>query len=69
MESYTTAGIAIDELIVCGGLTRDPLIMQVHADATGLPLRVASSSQAVALGAAIFGAVAAGLQGGCGARG
>lgn len=33
--------------------------MQVYADVMGLPVKVAASSQAVALGAAIFGALAA----------
>jgi L-ribulokinase len=58
-EAHAKAGVPVHELAVCGGLTRDPLIMQIYADVMQLPLRVAASSQAVALGAAIFGAMAA----------
>ena len=38
--------------------------MQIYADITGLPFKIAASNQAVALGAAIFGAVAAGKENG-----
>jgi L-ribulokinase len=60
IEAHQKAGIPITELVVCGGLTQDPFIMQTYADVTGLPVKVAASNQAVALGAAIFGAMAAG---------
>jgi L-ribulokinase len=60
MDAYRSNGIGLRELVVCGGLTGDPLIMQTYADVTGLPVRVAASRQAVALGAAILGAVAGG---------
>lgn len=60
VETHQNAGIPIRELVVCGGLTQDPLILQIYADVTGLPVKVAASNQAVALGAAIFGALAAG---------
>lgn len=58
-ELHRNAGIPIDRLVVCGGLVQDPLILRIYADVTGLPVHVASSNQAVALGAAIFGARAA----------
>ncbi|HYF51113.1 MAG TPA: ribulokinase [Planctomycetota bacterium] len=61
LEAYTTAGIPIREVAVCGGLTRDPLLMQIYADVLNLPVKVAASDQAVALGSAILGALAAGL--------
>ncbi len=64
LEAHRDAGIPVDELVVCGGLVKDPLIMQIYADVTGLPYKVAASNQAVALGAAMFGAVAAGAEGG-----
>lgn len=60
IDSYTDNAIPVDELVVCGGLVRDPLIMQIYADCIGLPFHVAASGQAVALGSAILGAVAAG---------
>jgi len=38
--------------------------MQIYADVTGLPMKVARSGQTCALGAAMAGAVAAGKRGG-----
>lgn len=64
LETHQKAGIPVEELVVCGGLVKDPLIIQTYANVTGLPFKVAASNQAVALGAAIFGAVAAGLENG-----
>ena len=54
----------IKKLVVCGGLTAEPFIMQIYSDVTGLPIQVASSKQTVAVGAAIFGAMAAGKENG-----
>ena len=52
-------------LIAAGGLAeRNELLMQIYADVTGRPIRIARSSQACAVGAAILGAVAAGSAGG-----
>jgi L-ribulokinase len=59
IESYTKNAIPIHEIVVCGGLVKQDWILQIYSDVCGLPLKVASSSQAVALGAAIFGALAA----------
>jgi L-ribulokinase len=60
IEAYEENGLNIDELHACGGLVDSPLIMQSYSDVIGRPIKVASSSQATALGAAILGAVAAG---------
>ncbi|HNX94513.1 MAG TPA: ribulokinase [Holophaga sp.] len=58
IEEY---GVPIREVINCGGLSiRNPLLMQIYADVTGRPMKVARSEQTPALGAALFGAVAAG---------
>jgi L-ribulokinase len=64
VDAYRNNAVPVTELVVCGGLAKDPFIMQVYADVTGLPVRVAASGQAVALGSAIFGAMAAGFAGG-----
>ncbi len=66
IEAFTENGISIAELYACGGLAeRNKLMMQVYADVTGLPIRIAASPQTCAMGAAILGAVAAGkAQGG-----
>ncbi|MDZ7271682.1 MAG: ribulokinase [candidate division KSB1 bacterium] len=58
IQSY---GVPAREIVNCGGLaTKNPLLMQIYADVTGRPMKVARSDQAPALGAAIFAAVAAG---------
>ena len=54
-------GVPVDEVITCGGLAvKSPFLMQIYADILGLPMAVAASDQTCALGAALFGAVAAG---------
>jgi len=54
-------GVAVDRVVACGGIAeKNPLLMQIYADVDGQPISVTSSAQTCALGAAIFGAVAAG---------
>lgn len=61
IEAFEAGGVPIDRIVACGGLPeRNRLLMQIYADVTGREWRVAASSQAPALGAAMFGAVAAG---------
>ncbi len=50
----------VEELVVTGGLRKNPLVMQVYADVLGMPLSVCDSDQGPALGSAIHAAVAAG---------
>ena len=58
IEEY---GLTIREIVNCGGLAvKNPLLMQLYADITGCRMKVARSDQTCAVGAAIFGAVAAG---------
>ncbi len=55
-------GVAIEQVVNCGGLAiKNSLLMQIYADITGRPMKVSRSEQTPALGAAIFGAVAAGI--------
>jgi L-ribulokinase len=60
IESFADAGLAVRELFVAGGLMKNPLVMQVYADVTRLPLHLIGSANGPALGAAIHAAVAAG---------
>jgi L-ribulokinase len=61
IESLDQAGIPVNEVIACGGLPfQNRLLMQLTADITRRPVRVAASRQAPALGSALFAAVAAG---------
>jgi L-ribulokinase len=54
-------GVSIKDIVNCGGLAvRNPFLMQIYADILGRPMKVSRSDQSPALGAAIFGAVAAG---------
>ena len=59
LDAHAEAGIPVHTLLAAGGIAhKDPLLMQILADVTGRPIRVAASREAPALGAAIFGAAA-----------
>jgi L-ribulokinase len=65
VEAFERAGLPVGAIVACGGLPdRNPFAMQVFADVTGREIAVAGSRQAPALGAAMFGAVAAGAAAG-----
>jgi L-ribulokinase len=60
-DAFERGGVPVDRIVACGGLPeRNTLLMQIYADVTGRRIFVAGSKQAPALGAAMFGAVAAG---------
>jgi len=60
IEEY---GVPVKEVVNCGGLAvKNPFLMQIYADITGRPMKVSRSDQTCALGAAIFGAIAAGKE-------
>jgi L-ribulokinase len=62
IEEY---GVPVKEIVNCGGLAaKNPFLMQIYADVTGRPMKISRSDQTCALGAAIFGAVAAGKKAG-----
>jgi L-ribulokinase len=61
IESFQKHGVPVNELVATGGLPeRNKLLMQIYSDVTGQEMKVGASSQAGALGSAMFGAVAAG---------
>jgi FGGY-family pentulose kinase len=60
IETLNAAGYAIDTLIVTGGGAKNPEFLRAHADATGCRLLLPRETDAVLLGAAVLGAVAAG---------
>ena len=65
IQEMERGGVRIEGLKACGGLpNHNPLCMQIFADVTGRPIEVAASEQTVALGAAMWGAVAAGASAG-----
>jgi L-ribulokinase len=61
IETFENNDVKIKELYACGGIAeKDEMMMQIYADVTNREIRISNSPQAVALGSAMFGAVAAG---------
>jgi L-ribulokinase len=61
IDTFRENGVAVDEIVATGGLPdRNKLLMQIYADVSGVPLRIAETHQAGGLGSAMHGAVAAG---------
>lgn len=61
IESMNKAGHSIDTLFLCGGLTKNEVFIQTHADVTGLPCVLPRESESVLVGSAILGACASGV--------
>ncbi len=65
IDTFHQAGVPVNQIVACGGLQeRNELLMQIYADVCGRELSVSGSPQTPALGAAMFGAVAAGAAAG-----
>jgi L-ribulokinase len=63
IDDFNEHGVSVEELYACGGLPeKNKMLMQIYSDVSGLPIKIAKSSQTPALGAAMFGAVAAGKE-------
>ena len=61
IDTFHNGGLPIYELYACGGLSqKNKLLMQIYSDVTNRTIRIADSKHTSALGAAMFGAVAAG---------
>lgn len=63
IEAMEAQGYRIEQIKACGGGTKNALWIQEHADATGRPIHLPAEPEAVLLGSAILGAVAAGAFG------
>ena len=62
IERFNQENIAINQVVAIGGIPKkSPLVMQILSDVLDMPVKVAKSEQAVALGAAMFGAVVTGI--------
>ena len=62
VERFREQGVAINELVGIGGVARkSSLVMRTLADVRNMPIKVSANDQTVALGAAMFAAVVAGL--------
>ncbi|MHB8961866.1 MAG: ribulokinase [Saccharofermentanales bacterium] len=63
IDNHEVNGVPVSEIYACGGIaSKDELMMQIYADVTGREIRISDSAQTVALGSAMFGAVAAGKE-------
>lgn len=61
-DRFAEHGIEIKEVVGIGGVAKkSPFVMQTMADVLNMPIKVSVSEQAMALGAAMFAAVAAGV--------
>ncbi len=60
IDAMNARGYAIDTVFACGGGTKNPVFLREHADITGCRIALPEEPEAVLLGAAILGAVAAG---------
>jgi L-ribulokinase len=62
VERFEREGVPVKGLIGIGGVAKkSPFIMQLMADVMNMPIRIHRSEQTCALGAAMFGATAAGI--------
>ena len=61
IETFEASGVPVHEIVATGGLPdRNKLLMQIYADVTGRPIKVAGTTPGRRLGSAMHGAVAAG---------
>ncbi len=62
IESFEQQGVIVHEIVAAGGLPeKNKMLVQIYADVTGKPMKLAASSQSPALGSAMHAAVAAGV--------
>lgn len=59
IEHCNNHGHKIDTLIACGGLSKNKIYIQEHADIVGCPVVLPREKETVLLGAAVLGSVAA----------
>jgi L-ribulokinase len=60
VEAFEASGVAVEDLVVAGGLLKNRFVMQIYSDVLRRPLHLIGSEQGPALGSAIHAAVAAG---------
>ena len=65
INRFEEYGVKVSQVINCGGIAeKNPLLMQIYADATGREMKISRSAQSCALGACIAGTVVAGKKSG-----
>lgn len=61
LRTFRSHGYVVKELVASGGPVKSRLWMQIHADVSNVPIILTAEPQAAALGAAVLGAVGAGV--------
>lgn len=61
LRRFREQGHAIDRIVACGGAVNSRFWLQMHADISGTPIEVTRVAEAATLGAAVLGAVGAGI--------
>jgi L-ribulokinase len=62
IDRYLSEGVRVDGMIALGGVAKkSPLVMQIVCDVLNMPIQVARSEQACALGSAMAASVVAGV--------
>lgn len=60
LETLLNSGYnEIQSIVICGGLSKNPIFIQTQADVVGMPVLCPKESESVLIGAAILGACAA----------
>ena len=54
VEAMVAKGLTLQQIIISGGAAQSPLVRQIIADATGLEVAVAETSEPVLLGSAML---------------
>jgi len=67
VRAMEAAGLTVDEVVACGGMTKSRDLIQLHADVMGKPITLTQVGDAVALGSAMLAAVGAGVHADLGA--
>ncbi|MFY9177370.1 MAG: ribulokinase [Caldicoprobacterales bacterium] len=63
IDTFEESGVPVKEIYAAGGIAhKNPFLMQIYSDVTNREIRISASTQAAALGSAMFGAVAAGKE-------
>lgn len=62
IENYEEHGLPVTRIYLCGGIAqKNPLFVQILADAAGKSMHIITEKQCAALGSAVYAAAAAGL--------
>lgn len=58
---YESGRLRFKSILICGGLSKNKLYIQAHADACAIPVLISNEEESVLIGAAMLGATASGL--------